>query len=87
MRLARGDQTLRADRVHLPIRLGILLRGRIVRKPGEMADGVDTGKPRVVERAEIARDDLDIETRERLTLPEEPVEHDGTVSGFEELAT
>ena len=50
-----------------------------------MAHGFDSRKPSIVEIAKVALDNFDVEPFEGAASPEQPVEDDGNVPGFEKL--
>jgi len=80
---AARNEPLGARRVHLPIRGLTVFYGQVVREAGEVADGIDTEQPAVVECANDALNHLGVKPGERRATLERAFEDDRNVAGIE----
>ena len=80
-------QRLRAERVHLPVRLGVVLRRRVVRQAGEVDHALHAVEGVVGDVADVRHDELDLvaERADRILAEVQPVQHANPVAALEQL--
>ena len=79
-------ERLGGDRVHLPVRVGVVLGGRVVREAGEVDHRVDAVERLGGHVADVGLDELDAvaEAGQRLLAPPEAVEDADLVAALEQ---